>query len=130
MRPLWVPPKCSTLKWTWVDGAGLFITTGEMRDNHPSSSGTESSSATVTMFNLDKLNEDRPEVLQVPAWSHGQIPESFDSLIESLVQRVDWGRFKFEVGNSSSTGPQLIHPQALNTRVAQEGISNQTVGMG
>lgn len=101
-----------------------------MRDNYPSSSETESSSAKVTMFNLDKLNEDRPKVLRGPAWSHGQIPESLDSLIESLVQRVDRSRFRFKVGNSRSTGPQLIHPQALNARVAHEGISNQIVGMG
>ena len=34
------------------------------------------------------------------------IPESPDSFLESLVQRVDRGRFRFELGDSS-TGPSL-----------------------
>lgn len=109
MRPLWLPLKSSALRWTWVEGAGPFITNGEMRDNHPTSSETESSSATRTMFNLNKLNNYRPEVVRGDAWSRGQIPESLDSLIESLIQRVDRGRFRFKIG-SSSNGPQLLRP--------------------
>ena len=63
MRPLWLPPKSSALRWTWVKGAGPFITNEEMRDNHPTSSKTKSNLATGTMFNLNKLNDDRPEVV-------------------------------------------------------------------
>ena len=129
MRPLWLPPKSSALRWTWVKGAGPFITNEEMRDNHPTSSKTKSNLATGTMFNLNKLNDDRPEVVWGAAWSYGQIPESPDSLIESLVQRVDRGRFRFEIG-SSSNGPQLLRPQALPTEVVQDGNSNLTMGMG
>ncbi|KAK7855292.1 hypothetical protein CFP56_028759 [Quercus suber] len=81
------------------------------------------------MFNLNKLNDDRPEVVRGAAWSRGQIPESPDSLIESLVQRVNRGRFKFEIG-SSSNGPQLLRTQVLPTKVVQDGNSNLTMGMG
>nr|POE88635.1 hypothetical protein CFP56_72821 [Quercus suber] len=38
------------------------------------------------------------------------IPESPDSFVESLVQRMDRGRFRFELG-SSSNGPNLTGPQ-------------------
>ena len=40
---------------------------------------------TMTMFNLDNLNVDRPEVLQGAAWGSGQIPKSLDEFIETLV---------------------------------------------
>lgn len=62
MHPPWLPPKSLSLRWTWVDGDGPFITNGEMRDTHLASSETESSSATVTMFNLDNLNANKLEV--------------------------------------------------------------------
>lgn len=129
MQPLWLPPKSTALRWTWVEGANPFITNGEMRDNHPTSSEIENSSTTGTMFNLNKLNDDRLEVVRGNAWSCGQIPESPDSLIESLVQRVDRVRFRFEIG-SSSNGPQRLRPQALPTEVVQEGNSNLTMRMG
>lgn len=61
------------------------------------------------MYNLDSLNENRPEV-QCHGWDKGCIPESPDTYIESLVQRVNRGRFKFELGDSSN-GPRLINPQ-------------------
>ena len=39
------------------------------------------------------------------------IPEYPDSYIEALVQRVNKGRFRFELGDSSN-GPSLVRPQA------------------
>lgn len=46
----------------------------------------ESDSETVIMFNLDKLNEDRPGWLRRDAWARGQILESTEGSIESLVK--------------------------------------------
>lgn len=43
---------------------------------------------TVTMFNLDNLNVDRPEALQGVAQGRGQIPKSTNEFIEKLAQRV------------------------------------------
>lgn len=62
------------------------------------------------MFNLDRLNDERLEIMQDQGWAKGCIPESPDSFIESLVQRVNRGRFRFELG-TLSTGPSLIDPQ-------------------
>lgn len=45
------------------------------------------------------------------AWFRGQILELLDSFIESLVQKVNRGCFRFELGNSSNS-PQLSRPQA------------------
>ena len=56
------------------------------------------------MFNLDKLNETHPEVLQSHGWDKGCIPESLDSFIENLVQRVDRRRFRFEWGGLDLNG--------------------------
>ena len=50
---------------------------------------------------MDKLNEERPEVRTGKACRHGQIPESPEEVVESLVQRVNRGRCRFERGNSS-----------------------------
>ena len=71
------------------------------------------------MFNLDKLNEDRPEVRQDQGWAKGCIPESLDSFIESLVQRVNRRRFRFGLG-SSSHGPSLIDPLAREAHISLE----------
>ena len=60
------------------------------------------------MFNLDSLNENRLEV-QCHGWDKGCIPESPDTYIELLVQRVNRGRFKFEFGDFSN-GPRMINP--------------------
>ena len=65
------------------------------------SSKTESDSVTERLYNLDKLNEDRPEVLVGAAWGHGQILKSSEELVESLVQRVNRGMVRFERGSSS-----------------------------
>ena len=62
------------------------------------------------MFNLDSLNDERAEIMQEQGWAKGCIPESPDSVVESLVQRIDRGRFRVELG-SSSNGPRLTGPQ-------------------
>ena len=64
----------------------------------------------MILFNLDSLNENRPEV-QCQGWDKGGIPESPDSYVEALVQRVNRGRFRFELGDSSN-GPSLVRPQS------------------
>lgn len=111
MRAPWDPPKDSSLKWTWLANFGPFITNGEVRDSQTLSSDTESDSVTVTMFNLNKLNDVKPEIIQGSTWEKGHIPESLDSFVESLMQRVDRRRFHFELGESS-TGPGLLGAQA------------------
>ena len=62
---------------------------------------TESDIVTERLFNLDSLNDDRPEVLVGAAWRRGQISESPEEMVENLVQRVNRGRARFERGNSS-----------------------------
>ncbi|KAF3951476.1 hypothetical protein CMV_022873 [Castanea mollissima] len=64
MRPPWDPPKDLSQKWTWLANSGPFITNGEVKDSQILSSDTESDSVTVAMFNLDKLNDVRPEIIQ------------------------------------------------------------------
>ena len=73
------------------------------------SSEAESDSVTERLYNLDKLNEDRPEVLVGAVWRRGQIPESPKDLVESLVQRVNKGMVRFERG-SFSLGQNLQSP--------------------
>ena len=68
-------------------------------------------------------------ILQGAAWGRGQIPESPDSFIESLVQRVDRGRFKCEIG-SSSNKPQVQRPQTLPSEMGQAGNGNPILGTG
>lgn len=65
------------------------------------------------MFNLDRLFEVRPEVMPGLTWDKELIPESPDSFIESLVQRVNKGRFRFELGDYY-TGPRLSRAQTRN----------------
>jgi len=62
------------------------------------------------MVNLDSLNESILEAMQCPGWDKGCIPESPDTFIKSLVQRVNRRRFIFELGDSSN-GPRLLNPQ-------------------
>nr|POE58039.1 hypothetical protein CFP56_76532 [Quercus suber] len=85
---------------------GPFMTNGELREATKSSSATESDSETVVMFNLDKLNEDRPVWLRGAAWERGQILESTEGLIDPLVSRVDRDRLRVEIGGSSN-GPNI-----------------------
>ena len=101
LRPPGQLPVSSDLRWTWVGGEGPFITKGELRGSNMDSSETESDPVTERLYNLDKLNEDRPEVLVGAAWGRGQIPESSEELVESLVQRVNRGMVRFERGSSS-----------------------------
>nr|POF10214.1 hypothetical protein CFP56_14152 [Quercus suber] len=56
-----------------------------------------------------KLNDDRPEWLRWDAWNRGQIPDSIDSIIESLVTRVDKDRLRSDFGSSSS-GSRIRRP--------------------
>ena len=107
-KPTWQPPQELNLQWTLIEGSGPFITIGQCTRPHFEASDTESDT-TAIKSNLDSLNEDRPEV-QCQGWDKGGIPESPNSYIESLVQRVNRGRFIFELGDSSD-GPRLVNPQ-------------------
>ena len=89
MRPSWFPPRATRLKWTRVASSGLFITNGEVEASQSQTSYTKSDSVTATMFSLDNLNDIKPEVRQGFTREKGQIPESPDSFVESLVQRVN-----------------------------------------
>lgn len=110
-RPPWLPLDETNLKWALIEGNGPFITNGQ--NSRPqfeaSNSGTESDTFAI-MFNLDSLNEGRLEIVQAQTWMTGCIPESPDSFIKSLVQRVNHKRFRFELGDSSNR-PRLIAPQ-------------------
>ena len=83
----------------------------------------------ITMFNPDNLNANRLEVLRGAAWGRGQIPKLPDSFIELLVQRVDRGRFRCDIG-SSSNGPQLQRPQTLPSEMSQASNGNPILGTG
>ena len=54
------------------------------------------------MFNLDRLNEDRPGWLRGGAWERGQIPKSSEGLIDNLGSRLDRDRLRVEVGSPSN----------------------------
>nr|POF20332.1 hypothetical protein CFP56_54090 [Quercus suber] len=100
-----VDPNCP-FRRTWVDGTGPYITTGELNVQTDASSDTESDSEIVRMFNLDKLNEGRPEWARSNAWDVRQIPEDFDSIMQPVVNRVDRDRLRVESVNSNS-GPSI-----------------------
>ena len=106
-KPTWQPPQESNLQWTWIKGNGPYITIGQSTRLHFEASDTDNDTTTIT-FNLDSLNEDGPTV-QCQGWDKGCIPKSPDSYIESLVQRINRGRFRFELGDSSDR-PKLINP--------------------
>lgn len=121
-RPPWQPPTKSNLQWTWIEGNGPFFTNGQ--SSNPHFVDSESGSDTIAiLFNLDKLNETRLEVLQSHGWDKGCIPESPNSFIENLVQRMDRRRFRFEMGDSSN-GPGLMASQIRSSEqgVTQEGL--------
>nr|POE84638.1 hypothetical protein CFP56_76665 [Quercus suber] len=73
------------------------------------------------MFNLDSLNKDRSETMQDRGWAKGCTLESPDSFIQSLVQRADRGRFRFELGGSSN-GPRLVATQEAEIQNNMKGI--------
>ena len=70
-NPLGAAANNSSLWWTWLEGHGPFLTTGELRNSTKPDMDTESDSETAIMFNLDKLNEDRLEWVRSTAW-HGR----------------------------------------------------------
>ena len=72
---------------------------GELREVTGSSSTIESNSEAVVMFNLDRLNEDCLELLHGTTWERGQILESTDGLIRSLVNKEDKVRLWAIAGN-------------------------------
>ncbi|KAL0011589.1 hypothetical protein SO802_006697 [Lithocarpus litseifolius] len=74
-RPPWQPPPDSNLQWTWIDDNGPFITNGQCSNPQFPDSDFESDT-TAIMFNLDSLNETKPESTQNLGWEKGCIPES------------------------------------------------------
>ncbi|KAK9985960.1 hypothetical protein SO802_030911 [Lithocarpus litseifolius] len=85
---------------------GPVMTNGVLREATGSSSVIESDSKTIVMFNLDRLNDDRPEWLRGNAWEQGQIPESTDGLINSLVNGEDRDRLP-AIAGSVRHGPSF-----------------------
>ena len=59
--PPWLLPENSSLKWAWIESHGRFVTNGNNQHPHVENSETESDT-TAIMFNLDSLNEKRPEI--------------------------------------------------------------------
>ena len=82
------------------------MTNGELREVTKSFSATKSDSETVVMFNLDRLNDNHLVQLRGAAREQGQIPESTEGLIDSLVSRVDRDRLQAEFGRLSN-GPSI-----------------------
>ena len=91
-----------TIRWTWVNEAGPFMINGELREISEASSATVSESDTVVMFNLDRLNENRPDWLCGDAWERGQIPESSEGLIDNLGSRLVRDRPRVDAGCPSN----------------------------
>ena len=78
------------------------MTNGELREISEDSSATVSESDTVVMFNLDRLNENRPDKLRGDAWERGQIPESSEGLIDNLGSMLVRDRPKVDAGCPSN----------------------------
>ena len=100
------------LRETWIEGTGPFLTTGDLRVQTGVNSDTDSDSETVRMFNLDMLNEGRPEWVRSDAWDAGQIPEVAAPIAQPVANRVD---------RDISSGPQ-------DRRVSEAGPS-QTMSL-
>ncbi|KAF3955924.1 hypothetical protein CMV_018914 [Castanea mollissima] len=62
-RPPGFSPRSLNLRWTWIEGAGPFITNDEWREIECLNSDKESDSVTALMFNLDNLNKEHLEVV-------------------------------------------------------------------
>nr|POE78111.1 hypothetical protein CFP56_37903 [Quercus suber] len=90
----------------WVNGLGPVMMKGVLREATGSSLATESDSEMVVMFNLDRLNDDHPKWLRGNAWERGQILESTDELINSLVNGADRDRLQTVLG-SVRHGPSI-----------------------
>lgn len=127
--PLRFPPKHATLRWTWIDGNGPFITNSVLRENPFSSFDTESDLVTATMFNLENLNANNLEAYQGVAQRRGQIPEVPGSYIESLVRRVNRSKLRFEIG-VPSTGPSIRRSQDLAHEVKHARGSSTFLEVG
>nr|POF18843.1 hypothetical protein CFP56_25495 [Quercus suber] len=92
--------------YMWVNGARPFMTNKELKEVTEYSSATESDSETIVMFNLDRLNDDRPVWLRGAARERVQILESTKGLIDPLVNRVDRDRLWAKFGGLGNTcGP-------------------------
>ena len=98
----------NSMHWMWVNEVDPFMTNGELREVTESSSAIESDSETVVIFNIDRLNDEHPMWLCGTAWEQGQILESNDGLIDSLVNREDRDRLRAKAG-SVRNGPSISH---------------------
>ena len=78
------------------------MTNGQLREISEASFATVSESDTVVMFNLDRLNENRPDWLRGDAWERSQIPESSEGLIDNLGSRLVKDRPKVDAGCPSN----------------------------
>ena len=117
-----------SLRWTWVDGIGPYLITGELRTQTELSSDTESDFEIVRLFNLDKLNEGRSEWLCWNAWDVGQVPEAIDSFVQPLVNKVDSDSMWFEIGNSSF-GPSIRRTTDVGQHLyTAHHVSNSLIG--
>ena len=83
------------------------MTNGEIREATGSYSATESDSETVVLFNLDRLNDNRPKWLCGNAWERDQIPESTNGLNNHMVNSEERDRLRVAVG-SVKNGPSFI----------------------
>ena len=83
------------------------MTNGEIREATGSYSATESDSETVVLFNLDRLNDNRPKWLCGNAWERDQIPESTNGLNNHMVNSEERDRLRVAV-RSVKNGPSFI----------------------
>ena len=113
------------------------MTNREFKEVTKSSTATKSDFETMVMFNLDRLNEDRLEWLCGSAWEQGQIPDSTNGLITSLVHRVDRNMIRanledLSIGLSRGQPNSLTQTHSItqsmpNFRV--ENIPTQTISL-
>lgn len=80
---------------------------------------TYSESITVVMFNLERLNVAKPEVIQGHAWERGMIPKSL--IPSSKPSSNGWIKVDFILKLGL---PSLIRPQ---TRAVEVGISHKNL---
>ena len=93
------------------------MTNGLLQESPNSSDTTESESLTTAMFNLESLNEGRPDwTCGHIALTNNQSHYSSDSYINFLVRNTDRARFYFEDG-SPSEGPHIRRAQSVDNPV-------------
>ncbi|XP_030959335.1 uncharacterized protein LOC115981322 [Quercus lobata] len=100
------------MQWMWVNGAGPFMTNGEFREVTESSSATESDFETMIMFNLDRLNEDRPEWLCGFAWERAQYSDP-NSLHNPIHAWLRVRKHSYTQTVSLDTGLDTIRPSGV-----------------